>query len=215
MLKRIFDVVLDFIYPPKCVLCNKVVVNRKQQVCSDCSNNLKTICKIQYLDKEHTMKCVSVFRYIGNIKNSIWRFKFKGYKEYSKFYAKFMAQGIENTFKNIKFDFICFVPLRSERLKNRGYNQAECLASDISSIINVPCKDALVKIKNNHVQHELDIIHRRENVRGVYDIVEGINVVGKTILICDDIITSGSTLRECADVLLKNGAKSIYCCTIV
>ena len=126
-----------------------------------------------------------------------------------------MSKEIEKTFNNVRFDFICFVPLRSERLKNRGYNQAECLARDISSIIGVPCRDVLVKIKSNHVQHELDIIHRRENVRGVYDVKPDVDVSGKTILLCDDIITSGSTLGECVKVLFEKGAKDIYCCTIV
>lgn len=215
MFQKLWNKILDFIYPPKCVLCNKVVVKSGEYVCEKCNTQLKPEAKIQFLDEDKTLKCLSTFKYRGSIKNSIWRFKFRGYKDYSKFYAKFMAKEIKNTFKNVEFDFICFVPLRSERLKNRGYNQAECLARDISSIIGVPCRDALVKIKSNHVQHELDLIHRKDNVRGVYDVNANIDVSDKTILLCDDIITSGSTLSECVKVLFEKGAKNIYCCTIV
>ena len=213
MLKRMFDTILDLIYPPKCVLCNETIVKKKEYICKSCEDNLKIEVKVQSIGQEG-VKCLSIFKYKGSIKNAIWRFKFKGYKQYSEFFAKLMANEILSEFKDMSFDFISFVPLRKERIKNRGYNQAQCLALDISSIINVPCKDVLVKIKSNHVQHELDLVHRRENVKGVYDVIESLDIKNKTILLCDDIVTSGSTLDECVKVLLENGAKEVVCSTI-
>ena len=144
----------------------------------------------------------------------ILRFKFKGYKNYSKFFAEVMAKGVTQKFGNIKFDCITYVPLRPERKRSRGYNQSECIASDISSIINVPCEELISKIKSNHIQHELDFSSRIENVKGVYAVKNERAVKGKTILLCDDIITTGSTLRECAKTLLESGAKEVYCCAI-
>lgn len=211
--------VLDLIYPIRCVICNSKTVKREEHICNLCKNNLKTdvqIIYLRYLDMENkTVKCVSSFLYNDNyIKNSILRFKFQGYKFYSEFFAKIMAENILDKFKNVNFDYVCFVPLRKERQKNRGYNQAECLALDVSKFTEIPFKDILVKIKNNHVQHELDLEDRIENVKGVYDIRTNSDIKNKTILLCDDIVTSTSTLSECAKILLKNGAKSVYCCTI-
>lgn len=221
MLKDIFSFILNLIYPSKCVLCNKIIVRNKEHICGTCKKNLKSDTKIRYLkgltdSKSKIIKCISPFKYTGDIKNAIWRFKFRGYKNYSEFFAEMIAEAIQNNFKDIKFDYITFVPLRKSRKRDRGYNQAECLAVDLSSIISVPCKDLLVKVKKTEIQHTLSLVYRLENVKGAFAIKLGekMNVKNKNILLCDDIITSGSTLSECAKTLIENGAKSVYCCTI-
>ena len=218
MFKKFIEKITDLIYPNKCVLCNENIISRKEYVCEKCLKEAKPVPKLQTLEIEENpdskVVCVSAFRYIGNLKNAIWRFKFRGHKKYSGFFARKIVDEFQEMFKDYKFDYICFVPLRKERERNRGYNQAQCIASDISSIIGVPCKDVLVKIKNNHVQHELDLIHRRANVKGAYGVKNPGEIQGKRILLCDDIVTSGSTLAECAKTLLKNGASSVCCCTV-
>lgn len=216
-MEKFLEKVLDFIYPIKCTLCNETVIKRGNYICNSCESKLETDVIVRYLNDEfenEKVKCLSVFKYAKEIKSSIWRFKFRGYKHYSEFFAKMIANEVLDKFRNMKFDHICFVPLRKERKKNRGYNQAECLACDVSKFINVPCKDILMKVKSNHVQHELDLADRRENVKGVYDVRINSDVKGKTILVCDDIVTTGSTLSECVKVLFENGAKEVHCCTI-
>ena len=221
MLKDIFSFILSLIYPNKCVLCNKVIVKNKEYLCENCSQNSKISTEIRVLDgisnlNGKTIKCISPFEYVGNIKSSIWRFKFRGYKNYSKFFAKIIAEELESNFKDLKFDCITFVPLRKDRKRDRGYNQAECLAVDLSSDLGIPSKDLLVKVKKTKIQHELSLVYRRENVKGAFAIKPSAKteVENKVILLCDDIITSGSTLYECAKVLIKSGAKSVYCCTV-
>ncbi len=218
MLNKVFDVICNFIYPNKCVLCNKEVIKREAHLCEGCLKDLKPKPRLEYLESDENIKgkvkCISPFIYAGSIKSAIWRFKFRGYKNYSKFFAGIIAKEIQKRFQNLRFDYICFVPLRKEREKNRGYNQAKCIAEDISSIIEIPCKDILIKVKSNHVQHELDLIHRRANVKGAYDVKNESEVLNKSILLCDDIVTSGSTLMECSKVLFESGANSVFCCTI-
>ncbi len=221
MLRDIFNSILNLIYPNKCVLCNNVIVKRKEYTCNFCSKSFKTDTKIRYLNdlsdfSEKTIKCVSPFEYAGKIKNAIWRFKFRGYKNYSEFFAKIIAEELQSNFKNITFDYITFVPLRRDRKRDRGYNQSQCLAVDLSSETGIPCKDLLLKIKETKIQHELSMVHRRENVKGAFAVnsAEKENIKNKVILVCDDIITSGSTLYECVKILLESGAKSVYCCTI-
>ena len=216
MLKNFFDKILDFIYPTKCLICNETIIKRENYICEKCKKELKIddIMISIVMDDGSEIECFSPFEYSGKIKKSILRFKFKGYKNYSKFFAEVMAKGVTQKFSNIKFDCITYVPLRPERKRSRGYNQSECIASDISSIINVPCEELISKIKSNHIQHELDFSSRIENVKGVYAVKNERAVKGKTILLCDDIITTGSTLRECAKTLLESGAKEVYCCAI-
>lgn len=216
MLKDLWGKVLDFVYPTKCAICNETIIKREKQVCDKCEKSLKINSIITYIDMDDGKKitCFSPFEYSGKIKKSILRFKFKGYKNYSKFFAEVMAKGITKKFGNIKFDCITYVPLRPERKRSRGYNQSECIASDISSIINIPCEELISKIKSNHIQHELDFSSRIENVKGVYAVKNEQAVKGKTILLCDDIITTGSTLRECVKTLFESGAKEVYCCAV-
>ena len=80
--------------------------------------------------------------------------------------------------------------------------------------MNIPCEELINKIKSNHVQHELDFASRIINVSGVYAVRDSSLVKGKTILLVDDIVTSGSTSKECCKVLFENGAKEVYCSTI-
>lgn len=221
MLKDIFSFILSLIYPNKCLLCNKVIVKNKEHLCNLCRKSLKVDTKIRYFERLYdsngnTIKCISPFEYTGNIKNAIWRFKFRGYKNYSEFFAKMIARELEINFKNVKVDYITFVPLRKDRKRDRGYNQAQCLALDLSRKTGISCKDLLTKVKKTKIQHELSLVYRRENVKGAFAVktTEKLNVENKIVLICDDIITSGSTLYECAKVLLENGAKSVYCCTV-
>lgn len=216
MLKDLWGKILDFIYPTKCAICNETIIKRENQICEKCEKELKIDSIMTHIDMGdgNKIKCFSPFEYSGKIKKSILRFKFKGYKNYSKFFAQVMAKGITQKFGGIKFDCITYVPLRPERKRSRGYNQSECIASDISSIINVPCEELIFKIKSNHIQHELDFSSRIENVKGVYAVKNEQAVKGKIILLCDDIITTGSTLRECAKTLLESGAKEVYCCAI-
>lgn len=216
MLKDLWGKILDFIYPTKCAICNETIIKRENQICEKCGKELKIDSIMTRIDMGYgnKIKCFSPFEYSGKIKKSILRFKFKGYKNYSKFFAQVMSKGITQKFGGIKFDRITYVPLRPERKRSRGYNQSECIASDISSIINVPCEELIFKIKSNHIQYELDFSSRIENVKGVYAVKNEQAVKGKTILLCDDIITTGSTLRECAKTLLESGAKEVYCCAI-
>ena len=217
MFKKLFLKVLDLVYPIKCPICDKNFISRSDLVCKSCSSNLKNINFIKDITVEggKLVKCVSPFMYSDdNIKKSIWRFKFRGYKDYSKFFATLICEGLKSKFQDIKFDYVTFVPIGRERQRNRGYNQSECLASDIAFILGISCNETLIKVKSNHVQHELSLEDRKENVKGVYGVKNPSKIKGKRILLCDDIVTSGSTISECSKVLFDNGANEVYCCSI-
>nr|WP_286166976.1 phosphoribosyltransferase family protein [Clostridium sp. D33t1_170424_F3] len=99
-------------------------------------------------------------------------------------------------------------------MRARGYNQSALVAKEAAQLLKLPYRVILEKYKENRIQHELDRRNRAKNVRGVYRFLPGEEITGKRILLIDDIMTTGATLQECADVLLCHGAASVLCAVI-
>ena len=115
------------------------------------------------------------------------------------------------TFKDVKFDFICYVPFTLSQKLHRQYNQSELLAEKLSEKLNIPLNDVMIKLFDTKSQHKMNFRYRVGNVFGVYDIKEDQDVTGKIILLVDDVRTTGSTLNDCARILKIRGADKVYC----
>ncbi len=216
MFKFFKEKILTFIYPNKCVLCDSIITE-PEFVCNRCAKSVKIELSIKQLiaySREKTAQCISPLKYKGNVKSAIWRFKFHGYRNYAEFFSKIIANEISKSVLNSDFDFISAVPLSNKRQSDRGYNQSRWLAEALSKKMNIPYKETLLKVVDNLPQHELPFNQRMQNIKGVYKLKDSENVRGKSILLCDDIITTGNTLKECVRVLKYGGAKSVVCCTI-
>ena len=97
---------------------------------------------------------------------------------------------------------------------NRGYNQAVLLAKTVSEETEIPLiSKAIIKTQKTRPQHTLSFIERRRNLEGAFRVVRPEMIRGKTVLLCDDVTTSGNTLNECSLSLLEAGAKAVYCVT--
>ena len=126
-----------------------------------------------------------------------------------------MSDCVENNLDCGSIDMISCIPLSKKRLHDRGYNQAELLAREISKAVDVKFVPTLKKIKNNTAQSTIkDAKLRAKNVVGVYTVTDPETVKGKYILLVDDVVTTGSTVSECARMLKKAGAKAVYCITL-
>ena len=116
-----------------------------------------------------------------------------------------MQKSIENL---KKYDIIIIVPISRQRKKDRGYNQSELVAREISKIIKIPIvPQILYKTKNTVPQSSLNKAQREENAKGAYQVIHINKINGKRILLIDDIYTTGNTVNECAKVLIKKGIK--------
>jgi ComF family protein len=124
-----------------------------------------------------------------------------------------MAHCVNDRYSDINFDVVTFVPLTRKRKRSRGYNQSQLLANQISKTLDIPCKTLLKKVVSNRPQRSMRGNERRGNVFGVYDIVPNVDVTGKTILIVDDVKTTGSTVGECCATLKAYGANKVYAVT--
>lgn len=105
------------------------------------------------------------------------------------------------------------VPLHKSKLKKRGYNQAQLLSQGISKKFNIPTVNILVRVKNTPSQVGLERKKRIENISGAFSIVPNPSADGSqypNIFLVDDVLTTGSTLLEAANVLKRNGAKKVW-----
>ena len=106
---------------------------------------------------------------------------------------------------------IMFVPMTRKKERKRGYNQSKLLAERISEMTYLPVlKGILIKRRETKNQHDLSYHERLDNLHGSYEITDKSVIKGKTILLCDDVKTTGATLNECAFELRINGAKAVY-----
>ncbi len=222
---KIKNIILWLFFTDKCTYCGKLL-SCGETLCENCKDNLPRIvgerCKFCGVAKErckcnkHRMRYDGVtapFYYEGSVADGIARLKFGG-KDYMAYYfAKDMAQSVKDNFSNVNFDCITFVPVAGLQKRHRDYNQSELLSAELGKVLHLPVKNVMVKLYDNNIQHEASQNRRKGNVLGVYDVKDNANVKGKTILLVDDIKTTGATLNECAKILKIRGAEKVYCVT--
>ncbi|SHH76295.1 comF family protein [Sporobacter termitidis DSM 10068] len=211
----IFVSILDLLFPPKCIFCGKFLKKGSDCLCPACSETLPFTKGANVSQKgEFYDVCVSPLLYEGDVRKSILRFKFKGAVAYADCYGRLLGDCIKENLAG-KFNLITWVPLSVKRAKDRGYDQAMLLALAAALTLDDVAVETLVK--STHVQAQSSITGkdlRRANVSGVYELKDRELIAGKHILLIDDIVTTGSTLSECARTLLMGGAESVVCATL-
>ncbi len=135
-------------------------------------------------------------------------YKFKNGGAYLKDYFAALLQDKCAEFANA--DGICFVPMTEKAKRKRGYNQAELLAKSLSSRLKIPIvKNAIAKIKETAAQKSLTTKERKENLKGCFK-TDKKAVQDKTLILVDDVMTTGATAEAVCTELLKRGAKKVY-----
>ena len=209
---KCIDMLLDLLFPRKCAFCRRLTQNGAV-ICPRCRENLPYTNYAARQDFPHLDGCYSPLYYTDEVRQSLLRYKFGGLRMYASVYGEFLAKCIDEN--RISCDSISWVPLSRRRLRQRGYDQARLLAEDLSERLSVPCLPTLRKIRNNPRQSATgNAEKRRRNVKGVYAAMPEADLDGKTILLVDDIVTTGATLSEAASVLQKAGAASVIGLTL-
>ena len=206
---------LDLLFPPRCVFCQTLLKQGETGFCSRCQTELPWITGQAAEQKpEFISLCASPLWFQGEVRESIHRYKFSDRSCYAATYARLMAQCVSDHLAD-RFDLISWVPLSAKSLKKRGYDQAELLAKGIAQELGEGALCTLRKVRNTRVQSGLtEDAERRANVLGAYEITEIAQIEGKRILLVDDVITTGSTLSECARMLRTYGAADVVCVTL-
>lgn len=201
---------LDLLYPPKCVLCHKILPNSRQSLCDSCGRFVLAQ-KTHTRQGHHFTRCVAPLPYEEPVRGSIHRFKFVGRKFYAKTYGPWLAAVIGQEFDS--FDVLTWVPISRKRLKKRGYDQSKLLAEQAGALLGVEPVQCLRKLRNNPPQSRSRSREQRsKNVAGAYACAA--DVADKRILLIDDVITTGATLEECSRILRRAGAKEVFCAVL-
>ena len=212
MIKRIFNFMLSLLYPRKCPFCRQLI-NEKERVCKSCSAKLPWIIGNPPRRVPGTDGCYSVFRYEGNVRESLLRYKFASAAAYAEAYSRYLTKCIDEN--GIFCDIVTWVPLSRRSFRKRGYDQAQLLAEELSAARHIECARLLRKVRSNRRQSGIKhAAERKRNVRGVYEALSPELFEGKRVLLLDDILTTGSTVSECANTLRKAGAGSVTVLTV-
>lgn len=208
---KLLEIIKYSLFPRRCELCGEIVEINKAR-CGYCEFAVRT--KGKSVDNKMYFEAVlAPFVFQDGIREGIHKFKYRGYEELSKAYAKEIARLVETEYKNVEFDLIAFVPMTKREQRERDYNQAKVLAKALSIELNIPCVNALKKIKETDTQQGKNHRERIKNIKDAFG-VANFDVEGKTILLVDDVKTTGSTLNECSKALKRNKANKVYAVAI-
>ena len=223
-MKGFFTKAENVLFPPKCIFCRKIVDNDQMSVCPDCTKKILyntrkcSVCG-KPLDTVYgdlkCPRCANTYRpfvrafvpllYKDGVRDAILKFKFSGKRAYYKTLATFIFLEIKKS--GYVPDYVTYVPIHFARKGKRGYNQSELLAREAANLLGVKCVDALKRVKNTKPLASLKPKEREEMLRDAFVFRKraGIKPYSK-ILLVDDIITTGATMRGCAKIL-KNDFK--------
>jgi ComF family protein len=224
-LYRLIWEALDWVYPPSCGGCGRTGVRWcdecEQQTC-ELAQPYCPICGNPNVENNPCQRCrqtLPVFTqlrshtaFAGPIREAIHRLKYGGDMALGEALAKPMLGSLQKL--NWSLDLVTCVPLGLVRLKERGYNQASLLARPIALCMSLPYRPrALQRIRETRSQVGLNVNERRENMVDAFQAEKRI-VEGKSVLVVDDVATSGATLNACAKSLRQAGATNVYCFTL-
>jgi len=192
--------ILDFFFPPKCMLCGTLLQEGTTFLCQPCSYPVPIP---DPLPLPGTGSCRAPFRYEGKAKAAVRRFKFNG----CRCYAGGMALHMSRLLREPKPELITWIPVSRRRRLERGYDQAELLAKELSALSGIPSARLLNRRHTARQSTAKSKEARRTNVAGAFSLRETADLSGRRILLIDDICTTGATLGEAAKVLRKAGAE--------
>ena len=213
---------LDFISPRACRICGKRLSTAEQEICTVCNRHLpRTRYAETPYDNDmarrfwghfHTERAAALFFYETHNSPSklIYDLKYHGKEELGEWLGRVTAEefAANGFFEGI--DMIVPVPITWRRKWHRGYNQSLAIARGVAEVTGLPVSaKALERTHFNRSQTQLSVSERMENVAGAFRLWRKDGIVGRHILLVDDIVTTGATASECGKLLEKGGAEKI------
>lgn len=219
-----FSYLIDFLLPGICIVCRKeinqglicndcldLVIYLRPPYCPHCGRPIDKAKTCAYCRSEKNLDYGRAFTlYVPPVDQMIHHIKYRGKTNLARFFGLGMAGIIKSDHYFKSIDFITPVPLFWWKKLRRTYNQAEILSKIIYQETSIPLIESLIRIKNTKTQTKLDHKKRQENVHNAFALKKGINIKGKKVVVIDDVMTTGATIKECARVLKEKGAEKVY-----
>lgn len=222
---------LQLLFPLRCPACDRIVRPFGAKICPECAPKFQLLkapwcmrCgKKLYREEEYCRDCRekehnyirgrALYEY-GSAASSIYRFKYGNRREYADFFGQEMVRYLGDFIDRVGPDALIPIPLHPKRLRKRGYNQAALLAEAVGRYAGVPVLDKiLVRVKNTAPLKCQNRTERQNNLKKAFNIAQN-DVKLKTIILIDDIYTTGSTMDEAALALKAAGVLRIYFVTL-
>ncbi len=224
MIKDLFEKLKIVLFTKRCRVCGEVVCF-DEDYCEDCSTlpviekpiclkcgcrKAECVCK-KYKRETEYKAVIAPFYYKNSVSKGILNMKMNEMPRLSEFYGEAVASAVQSHYETEAFDFITFVPMRRSDLADRGFNQTQLIAEIVSQKCGIPLKAVLIKKRRTKKQKRQKASERFANMYNAFDIKKNADVVGKKILLIDDVKTTGSTLTSVSLTLRAYGAESVYC----
>ncbi|MBQ8815748.1 MAG: ComF family protein [Lachnospiraceae bacterium] len=226
------QIITELLFPRRCPVCDDIAVPWGTMCCPVCQG------KIRYLGSNYCMRCGkglsdqeteychdcrkyphkfvrgrSLYRY-ESVAGSLFRFKYKGRQEYADFFGEELYRYLGRDIRAMQIEAVVPVPLHKSRLKERGYNQAALLGKALAKRCELAFReDIVIRHRKTVPQKQLSRKERQNNLKRAFKLTEN-DVKLNTLLIVDDIYTTGSTVDALAEVLLGGGVRQIYVVTL-
>jgi competence protein ComFC len=225
---------------PSCWFCDQPIKqfcfsSAWKKVCADCVESLspihKPVCRVcfrpldhndnlcgdcQFVKQEDRVTNVSAVSYTTKTKKVLARFKYSGDERYAKYIGAIMYDAVEKYYQQIPFSLITSVPLHQNRIVERGFNQSQLLADYIGKYLGLPTQTILERSKPSPPQASLGRSARIDALRSSFEVSQDgqqLDLTPHTILLVDDVYTTGTTIRECAKILRQAGVQTVYAIT--
>ena len=202
--------ILKLLFPPKCMLCG-MPLREDEEICGQCRQKVLLNTAPPRVEKGTFFdKAAAGLWYETDVRNAIQGLKYREKQNYARPLARVMVYAYQHKIGE-ECDLIAFVPTNPSTLRHRGYDQAQLLAEALAEMLDLPWLSALEKTRETTPMHGLKVDARRANVLGAYHVCCQQELLkGKRVLLVDDILTTGSTLSECARMLKTAGAARVY-----
>lgn len=206
---------LHLFYPHQCISCGDDVLPFDKMICNPCFENLPRT-QFSYLTENNidrifygrlNLKAAHSEFYFSKgqlIQNLIHQLKYKGNKEIGVYLGQLMGQSLLLNHRFKEIDFIVPVPMFKQKEIKRGYNQADIIAQGVADAMEIPiAKDLVQRIQFTSTQTKKDRTERWDNVKNTFRIRDEQLLKNKSVLLVDDVITTGATLESCGESILK------------
>ena len=208
-----FGFLVSLIFPVRCFCCDDLI-DYGDYVCDRCREEIEK-CRnrrtkvVSFYGRRYNIH--SVFEYTSSAESAVKLVKFSFNPDNAKPMGDEIAAKVSRL-RERDFDIVTAVPFTKKDKLEREYNHAVLMAKRVSKRLSVPFDEkAIEKVRQTKRQHDLSGLERRTNLRDAFYANQ--SVKGKHVLIIDDVVTTGSTLCECADTLYRAGAKKVTCAT--
>jgi ComF family protein len=220
--------ILEFVFPPVCVVCDALLLPREHKVCGACWKSVRPVRPDEDLFVQMHQRLTAdgyvsgffsafLFEKQGALQSMIHRLKYEGMTSLGVELGKKLGEGLKERNDIDSKAVLIPVPLHRSKVRERGYNQSFHICKGLHAVTGLPIRlHALRRHRYTESQTHLNIEDRKKNVDGAFSIPPSLHsaVRNKPVILVDDVITTGATTNSCAQVLCAAGAEKVFACSV-